>query len=80
MNKLQNQTQFLMELNNELGERLSRFIDMEQWKDNVKVLNDIVTWLGFKKCAFNAIFHENFLNYKHDVDTQVSLGNNCKYS
>jgi len=79
MNKLQNQTQFLMELNNELGERLSRFIDMEQWKDNVKVLNDIVTWLGFKKCAFNAIFHENFDNYKHDLETQVSLGNNCKY-
>lgn len=76
--RLENQNQFLFNLQKELGDKSSQLIDMSQWKDDVGVLNKMVSWLGFDGCAFDAIVHENHDRYGHDMETEVRVGDNCK--
>merc|ERR1712038_1493926 len=76
---LDRQNEFLITLNDLLGETKSRLIDMSQWKDDVVILNDVVEWLGFDRCSFKSLVHENHDRYKRDETTQVGLGEECSY-
>ena len=70
---------FQVALAQELGSDTAKLIDMNNWKDNVSVLNDVVDWLGFKGCAFQELVHENHDGYGRDTDHDVDLGTNCWY-
>jgi len=85
---------FLNNNNNEVGSNINgngndngnsndnsdraRLIDMEDWKDDVSILNDLLNWLGFEKCSFPKILHENLNGYEHD-SSEISLGKQCVY-
>lgn len=64
-----------------LGTKRARLIDMTEWSaDNgLHILNDVLDWLGFENCRFNALYHENHDRYKQDVSTKIQLGKNCRY-
>ena len=42
---------------------------MEEWLEDISILNSVVSWLGYKDCQFQAIVHENHGGYKHDKKT-----------
>ena len=69
---------FLLQLHDILGNDRSKMIDMSIWKDDISVLNNVVDWLGFKDCAFDALLHENFDGYGRDHQTNVHVGDNCR--
>lgn len=75
---VEKQTDFLRELANRLGGQRAKLIDMDEWKGDVSVLNNVVDWLGFEECAFDKIAHENHDNYGQD-DRQIYLGDKCRY-
>ena len=77
VNKIEVQTSFLEELAGRLGGKRAKLIDMEDWKDDVSVLNDVVNWLGFEGCEFNYVLHENHDRYGHD-ERKIDLGKNCR--
>eukprot|EP00551_Chaetoceros_affinis_P017970 CAMPEP_0203718966 /NCGR_PEP_ID=MMETSP0092-20131115/3117_1 /ASSEMBLY_ACC=CAM_ASM_001090 /TAXON_ID=426623 /ORGANISM="Chaetoceros affinis, Strain CCMP159" /LENGTH=207 /DNA_ID=CAMNT_0050598237 /DNA_START=391 /DNA_END=1014 /DNA_ORIENTATION=+ len=73
----------LAELLNEGGNGNSssdraKLIDMEEWKDDVSIFNDLLDWLGFENCSFPKVLHENFDGYEHD-NSEISLGEQCIY-
>lgn len=70
---------FQMALADELGEDMARLIDMNDWKEDVSVLNDVIKWMGFKGCAFQELVHENHDGYGRDTEHKVDLGKNCWY-
>lgn len=67
---------FQQDLNRHLGE-MSRIIDMDQWVNNVEILNDVVDWMGYEKCRFEKIVHENDKGYSTDKETVLSVGEDC---
>jgi len=76
---LQDINQELKEFAQWLGPEMGKLIQMEDWTTNVTVMNQVVEWLGFKECAFNAILHENKnASYKRDRATRPSLGPRCR--
>jgi hypothetical protein len=75
---IKNQTIFLQELAENLQNR-ARLINMEEWKNDVSVLNDVIGWLGFKGCAFKDTIHENHGGFEHDKSTSINLGSQCRY-
>lgn len=77
--KLKQANEFLKNLANSLGEDMSRLLDMDEWANDVKIINEILVWLGFKDCAFNSTLHENINGYERDRSA-VILGNNCRYA
>lgn len=74
---IQSETLFLRKLANRLGDS-AKLIELEQWRDNVSVLNDVIKWLGFDYCAFNKVLHENHDKFEHD-NSDVHLGRYCRY-
>ncbi len=71
------QTKFLKKLA-ELMDGRAKLIDMDVWKNDVSVLNDVLDWLGFENCSFKKILHENINGYQHD-SSEISIGENCIY-
>ncbi len=57
----------------------SKLIDFSHWKDDIQLLNDVIDWLGFEGCSFNAIRHENMDGFKRDKTTKLHLGDKCRY-
>jgi len=72
-------TNFHRELAEELGDA-ARLTDLEEWKNNVDVLNEVIEWLGFKNCRFNTILHENHDGYQPDRERHLNLDDDCEYS
>ena len=70
---------FHVQVGQRLGEDYAKVIYFDKWIDDVSVLNDVVDWLGFQKCAFNTITHDNENGYTVDNTTVVDLGANCHY-
>lgn len=70
---------FQEELSHHLGDEMSRLIDMDQWVHDVGILNSVVQWMGYEKCRFNKIVHENDKGYSTDKDTVLSVGEECSY-
>jgi len=70
---------FQEEFNHYLGDEMSRLIDMDQWVHDVEILNSVVRWMGYKKCRFNKIVHENDKGYSTDKETVLSVGKECSY-
>lgn len=78
MDELKKANQFQFDLYQSLGDDYSKLIDMDEWSKDVQMLNDIVTWLGFDECQFEAIVHENLKGYTRDTSTKLKVGKNCK--
>lgn len=76
-NSIQNQTSFLKELSDRLGQK-AKLIDMDEWKDDVSILNNVLDWLGFENCSFNTIIHENHDTFGRD-NSNLDLGPQCRY-
>ena len=75
---IQQETVFLRELAHRFGDEKAKLLDMEDWKDNVSILNEVLNWLGFENCAFDKILHENHDRYGHD-DQNIHIGDGCQY-
>ncbi len=76
--KIKLENQFLIDLNKLFGKERSRLIKLEEWREDVEVLNDIVDWLGFEGCKFNRLLYENRGGFEHD-ETELDLGAQCRY-
>jgi hypothetical protein len=61
-----------------LGPEMGKLIYMEDWTNNVTIVNQVVEWLGFQDCVFHDIFHENHHGYGRDKKTHPHLGPNCR--
>ena len=70
---------FHLQVGTLLGEDYAKVIHFDQWKDDVSILNEVIHWLGYKNCNFNAIVHENDNGYGVDSSTIIDLGKNCHY-
>ena len=77
MNALKKANQFQFDLYQNLGDDYSKLIDMDEWSKDVHVLNDILTWLGFDQCHFEAMVHENLNGYTRDTSTELQVGKHC---
>ena len=76
--KFNNQTNFLKELAVHLGKQKAMLLDMNAWKNDVSILNNVIDWLGFENCAFERVKHENFDGFGRDEDS-FHLGKDCRY-
>jgi hypothetical protein len=77
--ELQDIRDFHIKVHNQLGKKYSKLIRFDQWKDDVNELNDVIDWLGYKHCSFNAIAHDNENGYDVDNSTIIDLGHHCHY-
>ena len=50
---------------------------MDKWTKDVEILNDVVDWIGYEKCRFKEIVHENDGGYATDNKTDLSVGDEC---
>jgi len=74
------ENQFLMQFAENMGHQAT-LIDMAQWRENVDVLNDVVSWLGFQQCQFSQLLHANDHGqggYSED-QTVLDLGKECHF-
>ena len=69
---------FQMALNTNMKE-MSTLIDLDNWSNDVEVLNSVVEWMGYKHCQFNNIVHENDKGYATDTQTVLRVGDDCVY-
>jgi hypothetical protein len=71
---------YLTDLAKELGSEMAKVIDLNVWKEDVEVFNDVVDWLGFKNCKFTSIIHENANGYDRDNGSNsAGLNSKCHY-
>ena len=56
---------------------MSKLIDLDEWSENVEVLNDVVDWLGYSRCKFEGIIHDNKKGYAMDNETDLNVGKHC---
>ena len=64
------------------GDEKARLIDISkctQGEDGLKVLNDVVRWLGFRNCEFNSLYHENDNGFAHADTSRSILSSGCYY-
>jgi hypothetical protein len=76
---VQKMTAFLVDIADELGDERAKLVDMNEWTEDVNILNDVITWLGFRDCKYHAVVHENANGYDRDNVTRPDIGNNCHY-
>mmetsp|Transcript_21676 Transcript_21676/g.27351 ORF Transcript_21676/g.27351 Transcript_21676/m.27351 type:complete len:362 (-) Transcript_21676:76-1161(-) len=70
---------FHVALSRALGKSSAKIIRFDHWKDNVNVLNEVLDWLGYENCQYDAITHENENGYGVDNTTIIDLGKDCHY-
>ncbi len=73
------QNKFLREFSAHLGEEMAQLIDMNEWTNDISILNSLLEWLGFIDCHFQEILHENHYRFEVDTETQIHLGDQCRY-
>ena len=84
VDELPKMNEILRQVASLFGIERARLIDMDDWSNEeesigLKVLNDLVEWLGFKHCRFPFLLHENKDNYALDVSNTFTLGENCTF-
>lgn len=77
--KILKMNDFLIRVAEELGSDMAKLIDMNDWTQNVDVLNEVVQWLGYRECKYAGIVHENAAGYDRDHETEHDMGKNCHY-
>lgn len=75
--ELDRQNKFLFRFQELMGNETATLIDMDDWKNDVGILDDVVRWLGYKQCHFNALLHENHDRFDLDKTTKIDLGRKC---
>jgi len=78
--KIKKATRFYKNFAENMGEHAAKLIYLEEWKDDVGVLNEVVDWLGYTDCAFADISHENNGGIGVDTDTKIGLSPTCALS
>ncbi len=76
--QLVEEAEFYETLTTELGGEIVMATDLEEWKNDVNILNNVLKWLGFKNCLFDTILHDNNAGYNADTSHHISLGKQCK--
>jgi hypothetical protein len=72
----------LVDVASHMGQDRARLVDMSEWikkgSSGMRVLNELIEWLGFIDCRYESLLHSNRDGY--GVDRQeVTLGKNCRY-
>jgi hypothetical protein len=78
MEKLEYINKFQQEFHKSL-KGMSMLVDLDKWSQDVRILNKVVKWMGYKNCRFEEIVHENDKGYATDTETELSVGENCVY-
>jgi len=80
---IKRENDFLTELSSLLGSDSAKLLNVNEWSEDVSIINDVVDWLGFENCKFNSIVHENNGalggGFRHDNTTILDVGPNCAY-
>jgi len=79
MKRLKEVNDFQRSLMANLGGPMAKLIDMDNWAKDVRILNEVVVWLGYQNCEFDNIVHENLAGYTRDEETELHLGKNCLF-
>ena len=69
---------FLEAFANNLGDDMSKIIDMTEWSKDVSVINNVVDWLGFEHCHFKSLMHENHGGFGRDSSDNL-LSEKCRF-
>ena len=78
--RVERMNSFLLKLANELGDDMAQLLDMSEWTKDVESLNKVVRWLGFKRCNFARVVHENSNGYGRDQETDPGIDDECHYA
>jgi hypothetical protein len=78
--RVERMNNFLLKLAKELGDDMAHLLDMNEWTKDVKSLNKVVRWLGFKRCDFARVVHENSNGYGRDKETDPGIDDECHYA
>jgi hypothetical protein len=81
--KLPKVNEMLRQLASSLGTDKARLLDMDEWSSGtasgLQVLDELVEWLGYDKCKFSSILHQNKFNYELEASETFSLGVSCRF-
>lgn len=80
MERLKDINDFQRNLMTGLGGTMAKLIDMDNWAKDVRILNEVVDWLGYQNCEFDNIVHENLAGYTRDEETELHLSKDCFFS
>ena len=78
--EIQKMNSFLVNIVDELGSEMAKMVNMNEWTEDVDILNDVISWLGFRDCKYHALVHENANGYERDHKTRPDIGENCHYA
>lgn len=74
INTIEQELQFLKEFAKLLGNDRAVFLKMEEWSNDVGILNGVIEWLGYKNCTLSHVQHQNFHGYGKDTSNLLSSG------
>ena len=77
--KLHEQVDFLLEFARNLGQDMSKLIDMTKWTEDISILNEVIDWLGYEHCHFDSLLHENHDGYGRDEESAPKFDEKCRF-
>eukprot|EP00557_Chaetoceros_sp_GSL56_P013236 CAMPEP_0176483664 /NCGR_PEP_ID=MMETSP0200_2-20121128/4039_1 /TAXON_ID=947934 /ORGANISM="Chaetoceros sp., Strain GSL56" /LENGTH=375 /DNA_ID=CAMNT_0017880081 /DNA_START=234 /DNA_END=1364 /DNA_ORIENTATION=- len=75
---LMKENEFLKNFARLMGPDRAQLIDMTEWTRDVSILNNILKWMGYRKCRFQNILHDNDLKFEPD-STVPNISKKCHY-
>ncbi|GFH46277.1 hypothetical protein CTEN210_02751 [Chaetoceros tenuissimus] len=78
LDSVKQEEHFLKSFAQGMGSNRAVFIDMDEWINDVGVLNDVIEWLGYKDCRLSRVKHDNDGGYKAEQDNLNPLVGGCK--
>ena len=72
LQKIKEGNQFLKRFAKMMGDDRAVFLKMEEWSNDVNILNDVIEWLGYEDCKLSHVQHQNFDGYGKDTSNPLS--------
>jgi hypothetical protein len=76
---LRKENEFLKKFTRLMGPEAARLIDMNEWINDVSIINNIVDWMGYRKCYFPKVLHDNNHGYATGDSADLKIGQKCHY-
>lgn len=72
------ENKFLKKFASLMGQDAAQLIDMNEWTEDVSVLNNVLDWMGYQKCHFRKVLHDNYHGQSTDP-SELNIGEHCHY-
>lgn len=76
---LRKENEFLKKFTRLMGPDAAQLIDMNEWIHDVSIINNIVDWMGYRKCHFPKVLHDNSHGYATGDSSDLKIGQKCHY-